>query len=569
MTIVMVLALGVIGVRLVALQGSASRDRYEAQSRELLLKSTPLEATRGRILDRDGADLAMSVSRPTVFADPKLVVDPARTARTLAPILGVSVARLTQQFAASNRYQVLLRAAEPAVVARVRALKNPGLGFQAATERVRPNGDLAGPVIGFDNGTVTRSGGIEHEYHALLAGKAGRLEAERDPSGREIPATERKLVPAKAGTDLVLTVDRDLQYQVEQRLAAEVDQVRAKGGMAMVADVRTGDILAAAVVDGPSDGQHAHPAAATESNRIFTTPFEPGSTNKVITIASALERKLIAPDTLFSVPAQTTVGGHVFADDEPHGRALWNAKQVLTQSSNVGTIQIADRLGPLLLRRSIREWGLGIPTAVGFPGESSGLLQSPGQGDGSIMGSLPIGYGVSATAAQTLGVYLTIANGGVRRPLRLVDSAIDAQGHRRRMHTEYERSIRIVSPQTAATMNDMLVNVVREGTGVKAAVPGYTVAGKTGTARKQPYDQHKYMASFAGFAPAESPRLAAIVVLDEPQGQIYGGAVSAPVFSEIMQDALRLERVAPTGTTGVTTASVREGTGKVSGTTAP
>jgi cell division protein FtsI (penicillin-binding protein 3) len=565
--IVMVLALGVIGGRLLMLQGS-SRDRYDAQSRKLLLHTTALAATRGRILDRDGADLAMSVSRPNVFADPKLVVEPAKTAQRLAPILGVSVARLTEQFAAGNRYQVLKHSVEPSVADRVRALKNPGLGIEAATKRLQPNGDLAGPVIGFYNGAKA-SGGLEHGYDGLLAGRPGLLEAERDPSGREIPATERKLDPAQPGTDLVLTLDRDLQYQVERRLVTEVDQVHAKGGLAMIADVKTGDILAAAVVDGPADGQPAHPAAASESNRLFTTPFEPGSTNKVITIASALERGLISPDTLFSVQSQITKGGQVFADDEPHGTAYWNAKQILTQSSNVGTIEIADKLGALNLRRSIREWGLGIPTAVEFPGESFGQLQSAGQGDGSIMGSLPIGYGVSATAAQTLGVYLTIANGGATRPLRLVDSTIDPEGHRRRAHTRLERSVRVVSRGTASVMTDMLVNVVKEGTGVKAAVPGYTVAGKTGTARKQPYDQHRYMASFAGFAPAESPRLAAIVVLDEPQGQIYGGAVSAPVFSQIMQDALRLERVSPTGTLGATTAAFRGATGKVSATTAP
>jgi cell division protein FtsI (penicillin-binding protein 3) len=479
-----------------------------------------------------------------VYADPLLVADRAATARSLSKLLGLPLATVSAKLHASNRYQVLARKVDPAVADRVRALRNPGLGIEAATRRVQPNGALAGPLLGFVNGSGAGAGGIESKYNGLLAGRAGRLDAEHDPTGREIPATERKLVPARPGTDLVLTLDRDLQYQVEQQLSAEVGAVQAKGGLAVIADVRTGDVLAAAVVDGAKDGAPAHPAAPTESNRLFTEPFEPGSTNKVITIASALEHRVIDENTTLSVPGQITVGGNVFQDDEPHGPQPWTPHQILAQSSNVGTIKIAALLGPSALRRAIREFGLGIPTAIGFPGESYGQIQFAGQGDSSIMGSLPIGYSVSATAMQTLGVYMTLANGGVTRPLRLVDSTIDAQGHRHR--TTGMPSRRVVSTRTAEIMNRLLQDVVRTGTGVQAAIPGYTVAGKTGTARKQPYEQKLYMASFAGFAPAESPRFAAVVVLDEPKTKIYGGAVSAPVFSQIMQAALRLERVPPT-----------------------
>jgi len=544
MLIAMVVALGVIGVKLFTLQGSASA-RYSKLSREQLLRTTKLEPTRGAIVDRDGADLALSVPRPTVFVDPTAVVRPNATAPKLAAILGLPLARVQEAFATPRtRYVVLARQVSPRVERAVKALDNPGVALQSGTKREMPNGTLAGPVIGFVNAEGVGGGGIEHGYQRVLAGKPGRLDAERDPSGREIPATERNLKPAVAGSDVVLTLDRGLQYQVEQQLTAEVASVKAKGGMALIADVRSGDILAAAVVDGADGRGPARPAAPTESNRLFTTPFEPGSTNKVITIASALETRAITPDTAFSVPATIDVGGAQFADDEWHPRATWTVRDILPHSSNVGTIEIAKKIGQSRLERSLREFGLGVRTNVDFPGESYGALQAPDQGDPTIMGSLPIGYGVNVTAAQTLGVYMTIANGGVTRPLRLVDGTIDANGDRHRSRAMPAR--RVISAKTALILNDLMRGVVTRGTGEAAQIPGYTVAGKTGTARKQPYEQHRYMASFAGFAPAEAPRFAAVVVLDEPQTQIYGGAVAAPVFSQIMQATLRQEHVPPT-----------------------
>jgi cell division protein FtsI (penicillin-binding protein 3) len=543
MLVVMVIALVVIAGKLVSLQGS-SRARYDRMSREQLVRTTRLEPTRGAILDRNGGELALSVPRPTVFVDPVAVTRPAATAERLAAILRRPVAAMQDALADESRYVVLARQVDARVEAAVEKLDNPGVALEAGTERVMPNRDLAGPVIGFVNGKGTGGGGIEHRYQRTLAGRAGRLDAERDPSGREIPATERKIVPAVAGSDVVLTLDRGLQYQVEQQLTKEVASVKAAGGMALIADVESGDILAAAVVDGADADGPARPAAATERNRLFTDPYEPGSTNKVITIASALESHAIDADTRFDVPARIIVGGQPFDDDEWHPEESWTIREILPDSSNVGTIKVAALIGQSRLERSLREFGLGVRTAVAFPGESYGTLQAPGQGDTTIMGSLPIGYGVNATAAQTLGVYLTIANGGVTRPLRLVDGTIDAKGVRHRAGTMPSR--RVISAGTASILNELMRDVVRRGTGVNAAIPGYTVAGKTGTARKQPYEKGRVMASFAGFAPAESPRFAAVVVLDEPKTKIYGGAVAAPVFSQIMQAALRQEHVPPT-----------------------
>lgn len=541
--VAMVVALAVVLVRLVSLQGSGAA-RYDALSRRQLLHTTTLEPARGAILDRNGTDLALSVSRPTVFADPALVRRAPETARRLSTLLHRPTADLLMDLTKpGTNYVVLAKQVTPDVAKQVTALANPGVALVPGTERIAPNGSLAGPVIGFSNGPRSQ-GGIEYGYRRVLAGTPGTLEAERDPSGREIPATQRRMVPARAGSDVVLTIDRDLQYQVEQQLTSEVAQTKAKGGMALIADVRSGDILAAAVIDGAEGSRPARPAPATAPNRIFTSTYEPGSTNKVVVVASALERGLIDENTRFQVPGQIRMGPVTFEDDEPHGTADWTVHEILAESSNVGTIKIAATLGASLLDRSLREFGLGVRSAVGFPGESDGLLPPPSHGDTTIMGSLPIGYGVGVTAAQMLGVYMTIANGGETRPLRLVDGVIDADGTRHRERTMPSR--RVVSGATASLVNVLLRGVVDHGTGEQAKVPGYTVAGKTGTARKQPYAERRYMASFAGFAPAESPRFAAIVVLDEPKTQIYGGAVAAPVFSQIMQDALRLEHVPPT-----------------------
>jgi len=325
--------------------------------------------------------------------------------------------------------------------------------------------------------------------------------------------------------------------------------------------VRTGDILAMASVDGPTDpvpatattpavpGQPALPATATEHNRPLTDVFEPGSTNKVVTIAAAIEAGLVKPDTVFNVPGTLHVYNTDYTDAEDHPLQL-SVADILRDSSNVGTILIARELGAQRFDAALRAFGYGKPTGLNFPGEAPGIILPLDQYNATSMASMPIGNGIAVTAMQMLDVYTTIANGGVSRPPRIVAATVDAAGKR---HDEpLLPTQQVVSADTAAKVTSMLAGVVSGGTGVKAAVAGYTVAGKTGTARKPPYTG-AYMASFVGFAPAESPRLAAIVVLDEPQGVSYfGGDVAAPAFSQIMQEALRVERVPPTAPAATT-----------------
>lgn len=542
--VVMALALGAILVRLVDLQG-VQQDHLAALGLRQRVHTVTLAAERGSIFDRNGNDLALSMPQRTVYADPRFVKDPAGYAARLAPIVGVDAGALAARLAQRDKeFVYVARKVDDATAKQVKALRLPGVGFVAESKRFDPAGNLAGPVLGFTGLDNDGLSGLERAYENTLRGRPGQLVAENDPGGREIPATERRDVPAQRGGDLVLTLDQSLQYEVEQRLTEQVGSTRAKGGMAIVADVQTGDVLAMATVDGADGKAPAHPAPPTEQNRPLATVYEPGSTNKVIDVASALETGAITPSTVFDVPWALQIADARFEDHVWHPPERWTARDIMRESSNVGAILVAHKVGKVRLDQYLRSFGFGTKTAIDFPGESAGLLLDPAKYSETSMGSVPVGNGLAVTAMQMLDVFATIANGGMSRPPRIVAATIDADGTRHDVPPAPGH--RVVSAETAASVNDMLRSVVNEGTGYLAAVPGYTVAGKTGTAGKPPYRDGEYMASFAGFAPAESPRLAAIVVLDQPVTNYYGGQVAAPVFAKIMQYALRLERVAPT-----------------------
>jgi cell division protein FtsI (penicillin-binding protein 3) len=314
----------------------------------------------------------------------------------------------------------------------------------------------------------------------------------------------------------------------------------------VIADVRTGDVLAMVTVDGETVAAPAHPAPAASPNRPLTDVFEPGSTNKVVTIAAALEAGIVSPGTVLQVPGRIEVDGQEFEDVSAHPTSMTVA-DIVRESSNVGTILIARKLGEERFDAALRAFGFGSTTGLAFPGEAEGLLLPLDQYNATSLASMPVGNGIAVTAMQMLDVYTTIANDGVARAPRLITATVDAEGNRQEAPLGATR--RVLSEGTARSMRQMLETVVADGTGTKAQIPGYHVAGKTGTARKPPYEKppYKYVASFAGFAPAESPRLAAIVVLDEPKSNYSGGQVAAPVFARIMQYALAVERVPASG----------------------
>jgi cell division protein FtsI (penicillin-binding protein 3) len=531
-----------LGARLVELQAGES-GRYERLGLDQRVQTVELPAERGGIFDRHGNDLAVSVGRSTIWADPRRIVDPTKVAATLAPIVGVDAATLAARLGEKSRaFVYVARQVENDVAAAVRKLAISGIGFVPETKRYYPSGSLAAPLLGFVGIDNNGLGGLEVEFDSTLAGTPGVMKIERDPEGRDLPEGVRRGRPPVRGTDLVLTIDQSLQYEVERVLTDEVSKTRATGGTAVLADVKTGDVLGMATVQGATHDSPAHPAPATTPNRPLTDVFEPGSTNKVVTISAALEAGLVRPDTVLSVPGALLVDGQRYEDVHTHPGAM-SVADIVRFSSNVGAILIARMLGKARFDAALRAFGFGSETGLGFPGEASGLLLPVDQYNATSMASMPIGNGIAVTAMQMLDVYMTIANGGVARTPRLVAATIDADGHRR--DTPLGPTHRVVSAETASAMRTMLEGVVAGGTGTAAQVQGYRVAGKTGTARKPPYEHppYRYVTSFAGFAPAEDPRLAAIVVLDDPQVNATGGQAAAPTFARIMQYALAVERV--------------------------
>jgi cell division protein FtsI (penicillin-binding protein 3) len=463
-------------------------------------------------------------------------------AAKLAPIVQVDQAELEARLANhKSAFAYVARKVDDATAKRVRDLDLVGISFQDESRRFYPTGAVAGPVVGFVGTDNNGLGGMEYDYDKVLTGTPGAVQVERDPQGNDIPGGERQVKPSRRGQDVVLTVDATLQWQTEQSLLQGVTAMNAKGGTAIIVDVETGDVLAMASVDGGTDTQPPHVAENTENNRPVTDVYEPGSTNKVITMAGAIQEGIVDPNTTFEVPSSIMVGDKEFDDDEEHATEELTVADILTQSSNVGTIEIAHQLGKDRLANYLRAFGFGQRTALNLPGEASGVTFDASQYNDTSMGAVPIGYGIAVSAMQMLDVYTTIANHGMARPPRLVAATIGADGARHEQPLAAPHQV--VSPETAQAVNGMLQRVVAEGTGVKAQIPGYPVAGKTGTARKAPYDTGETNASFAGFAPAGDPKLAAIVVVDAPQGSVYGADAAAPVFQQIMRFALTYERV--------------------------
>jgi cell division protein FtsI (penicillin-binding protein 3) len=539
--LVSVLAFTAIGVRLFDLQ---ARDRSHLSSLgfDQRVHTVSIPAERGMIFDRAGRKLAISVPQTTIVANPSVIEDPVAYAAKLAPIVNVDQAKLEGLLSdRKSQFAYVARAVDDKVARQVRALHLTGISYQDESRRYYPNGTVAGPVLGLVGTDHTGLGGMEYAYNSLLTGTPGRVELERDPQGNDIPGGEHQITPAKRGQDLVLTIDASLQWSTEQALLAGVNSMDARRGMAIIVDVQTGDVLAMATVDGATDTTPAEPAPATENIAPVTDVYEPGSTNKVITMSGAIQEGLVSPDTVFdNVYQSIRVGDGVYEDVEDHSSTMTVA-DILAQSSNVGTITIAKQLGKDRLANYLRAFGFGQRTALNLPGEQAGVTFDAAKYTDTSMGAVPIGYGISVTPMQMLDVYTTIANHGLARPPRLVAATVDADGKR---HDRPLRAPRqVISPETARAVTGMLQKVVTEGTGTKAQIAGYPVAGKTGTAAKAPYDSGEYNASFAGFAPANNPRLAAIVVMDSPQGSIYGADAAAPVFQQIMQFALTYERV--------------------------
>jgi cell division protein FtsI (penicillin-binding protein 3) len=563
-------------LRLVAVQ-EFSHQRYASLSSAELTQTVTVPAVRGGIYDRNGEVLSESVTKQTVVADPYLIKDPGTVAASLAPVLGLSADKLRSQLTEHSGFVYLAHRVADPVASEVTALNLTGINLVAESQRVQPVGQLALPLIGTVGTAGSGLSGLEYQYQSLLAGIAGSKILLQSPNGVTLPgATGAAGTSAKAGTGIELTIDESVQYVAEQALGAEVLAAHALGGTVVVMDVKTGDVIAMANLQATTSGSStpstgsasAVTASATSStspqsssgatliaradtlpsgveeapsNTALTQVYEPGSVFKLVTFSSALQNNVISPNQTFSVPGSLSIGAYTFHDAENHGTQSMTATDILDQSSNIGTIQIAGALGKDRLLAQIGNLGFGKPTGLNFPGESQGLVPGPNAWTGSSIGSTPIGQNDAVTAQQLLDAYNAVANGGVMVQPRLVRGTISSNGSMSAAHASTTR--RVIDSTTNAELTTMLEGVVKSGTGTSAAIDGYTVAGKTGTAQiPDPshlgYIPGAFFGSFVGFAPAEKPVLSAVVVLDHPT-PIYGGAVAAPVFSTIMEYALQ------------------------------
>jgi len=539
--VVVVAATG-LAVRLTVVQ-VVDGARYAAYVKGEVEHEVALSAARGAIYDSSGDVLAVSVPRTDVVADDFQITRPDSEARTLARLLGVAAGPLRRELSEHNGYVVVARDLTDARVARIETRDLAGLSFIGDTVRVSTGGAVFQPLLGGVNAAGIGDSGVEAADNDLLAGKPGRELVALAPGGYTLPAAPTDVTPAKPGTGLVLTIDEPLQVEVYKDLAAQMARTHAKSGIAVVMDVHTGAILAMVdLVAGPHGS--IEPA---ESNLAATSVYQPGSAMKLVTVTAALEAGLITPSTVFTVPDSIVVGGYRFADAEAHPTEQLTVAQILAQSSNVGTIEIAQRLGLARLAAGLTTLGFGRLTGLGWPGESAGIVGSPSTWYGSAAAAVPIGTGIAVTPLQVLDAYNTVANGGVFVAPRLVAGTVDSDAPEDLVAAPAGE--RTIAASTVAALVPMLEGVVQDGTAVRAHIPGYTVAGKTGTAQVPETTRRGYIlgdwnATFVGFVPAQDPQLSGIVVLNHPT-PIYGGLVSAPVFSQIMRYSLRRFDIAP------------------------
>ena len=549
--------------RLVSIQ-VLHADEYQSLAERQTLREIELPARRGRLYARGGEPLAMSLEAATVYANPRVYetndIDPSFIAAQLAPLVDRPLMEVMAALTKDTGFAYVARQIPRAVGEQIAAMKLPGINILSEPRRVYPSDGLAAQTIGFAGIDNTGLSGLESAYESVLAGKPGRMRLEQAPAGLTIDLGTREVEPPLAGTDLVLTLDREIQHATERALGEAVREHGAIGGSAVVIDAESGEILAMASAPTYDPERIQDSEEYARRNRVVTDVFEPGSVNKVITAAAALEAGLVRPDEVFTVPSTFPVAGKRFKDSSPHPTKPMTFAQIMEESSNVGTIQVALRLGEERMHSALRDFGYGERTGLGFPGESAGLLWPTEEWSGTSLPTISIGQGVSATLLQVAQVFGVIANGGEWVEPLLVRGEVGPDG--KLSQPEVPKRRRVVSRETATKVAAMLSAVVdgERGTGKRAAVAGYRVAGKTGTAQKasatrRGYEAGKYIASFAGFAPADNPRLVAAVMLDEPD-TIYGGVAAAPVFSEIMRFALGHRRVPPSDPQAASMAAV-------------
>ncbi len=522
----------VIGARAFWLQGvEGATLASEAASQQT--ESIVVPGLRGSVLDRYGNPLAVSEDAKTIYATPYQVKQAGRDAAELAPILGMKSSEVLKSLTAEGGFSYVARKVDLPTAARVARLELAGIGELPDSRRTYPQGDLATQTIGAVGSENQGLTGLEAGEESVLRGEDGERQVVNDALGEPIRLETVK--EAKDGEDLQLTLDPAIQKRTEQVLGEVGETYAPKGATAIVMDPRNSQILATAnwpPVD-PTDLEGVDPEDLMERATGFT--YEPGSTFKAFTVSAALEEGEVTPETSFTLPPELHVADRTITDAEPRPTVTLTVAQILAQSSNVGAVTIGLGLGAEKFSRWIDRFGFGRPTGVQFPAEEQGLVPKLDEYSGSTMGNLPMGQGLGVTPMQMIAGYSAIADGGILRRPQLIEKVGEDPVHEPRGH-------RVISPQVAEQVRTMLEGVLEAGgTASEVSVPGYTLAGKTGTAQVAEdgrYSETKFVASFIGFAPAANPRLLVAVIVDQPQGDIYGGSVAAPAFGKIAAFAL-------------------------------
>ncbi|MFG2948668.1 peptidoglycan D,D-transpeptidase FtsI family protein [Streptomyces adustus] len=569
-------------VRLLQVQ-AVDADAYAAKAEQNRYVVHTLAAERGGITDRNGVALAASVDAYDITADPtmftrkqlKIGDGPEQAAALLAPILGLEQADLVKKLRPKDKKLQYVRLAgrqTPQVWTQIKDLKAAlakkaqtdtttvnvlsGVFADPTSRRVYPNGDLAAGILGWVNADGKGGGGIEQQLNKALTGKDGKIRYAQS-GGRQVPTAGSTETPAVPGSDIELTIDRDIQWAAQNAITEQVKKSKADRGYVIVQDTRTGEILAMADSPGfdPNDLTKADPAAL--GNAAVQDAYEPGSTAKVMSMAAVLEENAATPLTHVTVPNRLHRGDRLFKDDIDHKTWFLTLNGVLAKSSNIGTILATGQLGKTqpeanrVLYSYLRRFGIGGYTGLDFPGETKGILAAPDDWSTSQQYTIPFGQGVSINAMQAASVYSTIANGGVRVEPTLVRGTKGADG--RFAPAAQPRKTRVISAKTAKSLAQMLESVVddEQGTGTKARIPGYRVAGKTGTANRVDPATGKYKgytSSFAGFAPADKPRITVYCAIQNAtEGLYFGGQICGPIYKQVMEFALKTLQVPPTG----------------------
>jgi len=542
--IIMLLISGGLVWRLVHFQILDSQ-RYIAHGASQRIKTEEVFAQRGSILDRYGVDLAVSVPRRSLVADTRLVEDPVQTAKALVQIIGGDLLELENKLSSGKQFVYLSRQVEDRFVEAVLSLKLSGIYTQKEQSRVRPDGDAVLAIIGRTDIDGNGISGLEKSFNEYLSGENGLKVVERGPRGSTIPGGEYSLQPAENGETIVSTLDRSLQFEAEKIMISGVDKAGAEAGILVAMRPSTGEILASVAVERNPDGN----TQQVSEHRSATWTFEPGSIMKPLTFSAVMDAGVASTDSVLKVADEIHVHDSDFSDWFDHDETEWSVSEILFRSSNVGTILWAQEIGPSLLHNKLQKFGIGIKSKLNFPGEANGILLPVEKWSGTSLPTIAIGQGVSVTPVQMLTAYATIANRGLKPAPTLIRGVGDTvEMTVNPLNTQPER---IIESRTAESLVEIIETVVSSGTGRNAQIPGYKVAGKTGTAWKpqlggygEEEEDRRYVVSFAGFFPVDEPEIVALVVIDEPSASFdSGGKAAAPIFADFARFAARQLRI--------------------------